>query len=136
MGEDDDIPQEFYDKLRRRVLAKIPNKSTNILGCWLWGGAYKKNSHYGIEYISIRGDRMCVGAHRAAYIAFNRKFCLPYDISHCCHNPACVNPAHLEHEMHCINMERERCREVVFCRGHQMEGKNLKSCLFANNMEE
>ena len=54
---------------------------------------------------------MRVNAHRASYIAFNEIFVLPLDISHCCHESSCVNPNHLSHEPHDINIERERERE-------------------------
>ena len=136
MDVDSEIPQIFYDKLKDRVLAKTPNKNSNNMGCWNWTGGMKKGGRYGIVYLRIKGDRMCVHAHRASYIAFNRKFILPYDISHCCHHSRCVNPDHLSHEPHDINIDRERCREVGSCCGHQTDGEVLKACIFKQTPEE
>ena len=127
---EDEIPQSFYDKLRTRVLAKTPNKDANGMGCWQWAGGLKTGGRYGTEYLHVGGDRMCVNAHRAAYIAFNRAFLLPFDISHCCHQSLCVNPNHLSHEPHDINMDRERCRKAGKCYGHYTDGNGLKPCLF------
>ena len=69
---------------------------------------------------------MFVNAHRASYIAFNEKFLLPLDISHCCHEKLCVNPEHVSHEEHEVNMDREDCKEFKKCIGHG----NYKPCVF------
>jgi hypothetical protein len=115
MGED--IPPQFYEKLRIRVLSKV-SKDRFGKGCWEWRGCMRKDGKYGRVSLNIRGDRMYVNAHRASYIAFTECFVLPNDISHCCHEKLCVNPDHLSHEEHCINRSRARCIEAGQCQGH------------------
>lgn len=126
-----EIPDRFYDRLRERMLRKISDKDANGMGCWEWSGAKKGGSNYGVVHLRIGIDRMVVHAHRASYIAFNRRFLLAYDISHCCHHSSCINPDHLSHEPHTINMDRERCRKAKTCSGHiGINGEALKQCLF------
>ena len=132
----EDIPPISYDNLKQCILAKTPNKNSYGMGCWEWEGTLKKGGRYGVIDLRIQGDRMRVHAHRGSYIAFNKKFLLPYDISHCCHHSRCVNPDHLSHEPHDINRDRERCREAGSCYGHQADGKELKACIFKQTPEE
>ena len=129
-------PPQFYENLRRRIDAKTPNKSANGVGCWEWCGTKKFSSAYGVVNLTVGGDHLCVHAHRASYMAFNNKFILPHDISHCCHHSLCVNPNHLSHEPHEINMARERCRRSGSCFGHESDGKPLKPCIFGDKPEE
>jgi hypothetical protein len=136
MDPEAEIPQKFYDNMKCRIRTKAPNKKAFEKECWEWEGAMKLDSGYGIVHITIKGDRLCVHAHRAAYMAFNNKFILPYDISHCCHQSKCVNPDHLSHEWHSINMDREECRRVRKCSGHEMDGRILKSCILGPSKKE
>ena len=124
-----EIPAQFFENLRRRIRAHTPNKSAFGMDCWEWSGTMKKGSSYGVVHLSVKGDHMKVHAHRASFIAFNNKFIFPYDISHCCHNSQCVNPDHLSHEPHSINMDRERF-------GHSNDGEHLKSCIIGPKLEE
>lgn len=85
-------------------------------GCWRWTAA-----RYGFGYgvVSIRdGDRRYnVGAHRAAYEAWNGPgSAIGSMVLHRCHNPACINPAHLELGDHAKNM-----RQMVDA-GHSQKG--------------
>ena len=131
MAMAEDLPSAFYDRLRRRMEKNVISKTAFNKGCWLWAGSMKSNSTYGTCYLSLpKGDRMRVNAHRASYIAFNEIFVLPLDISHCCHESSCVNPNHLSHEPHDINIERERCRKAGGCFGHSYNGTQLKPCMF------
>ena len=134
--EKTEIPPKFYEDLRRRIQAKTPNKSAYGLGCWEWCGTKKRGSEYGVVHLTVGGDHLHVHAHRASYMAFNNKFILPYDISHCCHHGSCVNPNHLSHEPHDINMAREMCRNAESCFGHESGGKALKPCIFADEPGE
>ena len=128
---EDDIPSVFYDRLQKRILKYVGDKNWHGMGCWQWIGRKKSGGSYGIVHLRVGGDRMCVHAHRASYIACHRKFILPGEISHCCHHGGCVNPQHLEHEKHDINMDREKCRRARKCGGHTSScGNVLKDCLF------
>jgi len=117
-------PAEFYADLRHRIELKI-----SLIGdCWEWTG-YKKapDFKYGKISITFMGVNQKVGAHRASYMGFNETFNLTDDISHICHNKVCVNPNHLSHEPHEINMERERCKEKGVCKRHGC----YNSCIFS-----
>lgn len=73
------------------------------------------------------GLRKCVTAHRASYImAYHKRKDLSMEISHRCHQSLCVNPAHLSHETHEINVEREDCRRFKKCTGHD----GVDPCIF------
>lgn len=129
MTDQDGIPLVFYERLRKRI---VKNSKTNCFnkGCWEWTGQLKNKTKYGKIDLQIGSDKLTSHAHRAAYIAYNNRFKLAYDVSHCCHEPGCVNPAHLEHEPHVINVGRERCRKAGLCLGHEHDGKQLKPCIF------
>ena len=132
-----EIPPSFYESLRSRITSRVLSTEAFGKGCWEWGGTKKKLKNgkfaqYGTIVMNICGDRVNSHAHRASYIAFYSKFLLPYDISHCCHEARCVNPHHLEHEPHAINLAREECRKVGSCSEHRHEGQPLKSCIFAS----
>ena len=79
--------------------------------------------------MSVAGRML--GAHRASYMAFNQCIDLPHDISHVCHRKKCVNPAHLSHEEHHVNIEREICRVRGHCTDNHIskDGKD-KTCTF------
>ena len=125
--------ESFYERLRIRIVKWTPNKKAYNKGCWEWDGPRKSGSSYGTCNLYIPGgDQMRVNAHRASYIAHNQRFVLPYDISHLCHECKCVNPNHLSHETHAINMEREICCKAGGCTEHYHDdGSKLKSCIFA-----
>lgn len=120
-----DIPSEFYDALRRRVESHVKKGAFNK-GCWQWTGCLVKPGGYGRVHLTVKGDEMGVTSHRASYIAFKRMFILPHDISHRCHEKLCVNPDHLSHEPHSINLRRRACKQQTQCRGHGQ----YKSCIF------
>ena len=85
----DEIPPEFYERLRKRVLSKVGSKSAFGMDCWEWLGEKKigkTKDNYGMLTLYVGGDRLRGHSHRAAYIAFNDQFILPHNISHLCHN--------------------------------------------------
>ena len=71
-----------------RFIRKV--KVDRRTGCWVWQ-ARKDDNGYG--QISYRGQAR--GAHRVAYAMFVRTIAPGTDVDHTCHNPSCVNPAHL-----------------------------------------
>ena len=119
-------PERFYANLRRRIEQKSIKKALESGTCWEWFGCKKApDNKYGRISITFMGVSQSVGAHRASYMAFNEIFNLKNDISHICHQPSCVNPDHLSHEEHAVNLERAECREKGVCRGHAC----YKSCI-------
>ena len=126
-----EIPPRFYTNLRKRIYKNVSDMNANGLGCWEWGGPKKTGANCGSVHLRLGMDRTTVNAPRASFIAFNEKFVLGDDISHCCHHSSCVNPSHLSHETHDINMAREQCRKPKQCSGHtNAHGEALKHCLF------
>jgi hypothetical protein len=73
-------------------------------GCWNWTGTLCPQG-YGRIYTCGRLH----GAHRLAF-ELHYGTALPFwaDVDHLCHNPACVNPEHLEAVSHRENMRRRR----------------------------
>jgi len=80
-------------------------------GCWIWAAGMDADRRYGKLWVTGR----TVGAHRASYMAFNHRIDLPLDVSHVCHRKKCVNPGHLSHEEHNVNIEREACKRNGQC---------------------
>ena len=106
-----------FDNLERRVKYFVSNMDAFGKGCWEWSGC--TNGRYGKVHLTIGGDSMWVSAHRASYMAFNKKIDLNHDISHLCHEKLCVNPAHLSHEPRHVNKRRNTCRrQGKPCTGH------------------
>jgi len=60
-------------------------------GCWEWAGL-KSDTGYGL--VDLDGKRQ--QAHRASFEHFKGPIPEGFVIDHMCHNPACVNPAHLQ----------------------------------------
>jgi hypothetical protein len=54
-------------------------------------------------------------AHQASHMTAKKYIDLPLDISHVCHKKLCVNPDHLSHEEHVVNVDREICRRKGQC---------------------
>ena len=123
--EYDDIPPTFYHRLQMRILSKVTKHSFGQ-DCWMWIGSLRQDGRYGRVCLFLKGKRRYVNAHRAAYIAFNHRFDFPDDISHLCHKNLCVNPDHLVHEPHFMNLDRRNCVEAGICKGHG----DHRPCLF------
>ncbi len=60
-------------------------------GCWIWKGWLDKDG-----YGHIRRQGKYYGAHRYFYEKANGSLPKGAQMHHTCHNPACVNPSHLE----------------------------------------
>lgn len=71
-------------------------------GCWNWTGS--KTSGYG----NIRHEGRGLYAHRISYEFAHGPIPDGMVIDHICHNPACVNPAHLQAVTHRQNLENQR----------------------------
>lgn len=118
-----------FKKLRDRVMRKMDNhsKMENCCFCWIWTGGMRTDGRYGQLKVAGR----VVNAHRASYMAFKEYIDLPLDISHICHNRLCVNPHHLSHEEHDVNIDREGCRAAGRCTSHRsQQGTLYKPCVF------
>lgn len=92
-------------RLRDRIVAN--SEPIPIGGCWVWMGSLKRNQS-GMEYgrigFRIKGEfhheyrrqGRCWSAHVVSAIAFGGGIkMIGGVVAHICHNPVCVNPAHL-----------------------------------------
>ena len=129
-----------------RFWAKVDKNGPN--GCWVWTGA-KRDLGYGNFGIVEDGRFRCVRAYRMAWQLVGRELpAKPYVLDHKCHNPPCVNPAHLQVALqadNCTKLARsgvfKRNREAAACiHGHPFSvsntaiqrdkrGKAVRTCL-------
>ena len=82
--------------LQDRLLNKI---HVDENGSWIWEGSLS----YG--YGQARWNGVKYRAHRLSYEAFNGPITDGLIVRHMCHNPPCINPAHLRLGTHFDNMK-------------------------------
>ena len=98
---------DFFTTLQQRIEKHVKKDAFESGQCWESTGARKSpGGKYGRIKLTLGGARRSIGAHRAAYMAFNREVDLEMDkdVSHVCHQPLCVNPDHLSLEDRVINI--------------------------------
>ena len=88
-----------------RFLSKVI-KGEHEGDCWIWTGA-KNPRGYGAIGVGSRidGSRGRVAVHRFSFEFFYGEDVGNYHVLHSCHNPSCVNPAHLRMGTHQENMK-------------------------------
>lgn len=90
----------FRPEVKERFTVKV-DSSSGPDGCWNWT-ASKTPRGYG--HFSI--DGRLIYAHRYSYVMTNPDADITgMKIDHQCHNPSCVNPAHLRLVTHKQNLE-------------------------------
>ena len=62
-----------------------------LTGCWIWSGGYAGNNY---PMFSFEGK--ATKASRLSHLFYKGHLDKGKYIRHLCHNPSCVNPAHLE----------------------------------------
>jgi len=115
----------YPNLIERHILASL-NKPFE---CWPYPG-YKSPNGYALVY--MKGRRIPVHAHVAAY-----RMCVGpvpdgMELDHLCRNPACCNPNHLEPVTHRVNMLRSpsaasgiAARKTHCKRGHELTEGNI-----------
>ena len=95
------------------------NKIQKTPTCWIWTAAKDEN---GYGYFSVGSGKTTL-AHRFAYTAACGAIPAGLKVDHRCHNPSCVNPAHLrlatnkqngEHRLGAIATNTSGIRGVTF----------------------
>lgn len=89
--------QSRWDRIKHKV---VVDQDT---GCHTWTGGTNASGH---GVIMVKGKRMYV--HRIVYQLTYGRLWTNHDVRHKCHNPACVNPKHLQ----CLT-RREHANEHV-----------------------
>lgn len=80
-------PINVTEAVYQRLLAKV--QIDEATGCWVFHG---KRYREGYGMVSV--DKRWCRAHRVSF-HFHNKDENPLVVRHLCHNPPCVNPAHL-----------------------------------------
>lgn len=89
-------------------------------GCWEWKQS-KTTSGYGQCAARFEG-KSSTSAHRVAYWLFKGSVPNEMQVHHTCHNPPCVNPAHLELVTRAENMQLLQQSEFGKCpQGHEYD---------------
>ena len=94
-------------KHHHRLTSPVEYLVDNETGCWVWQRS-KTNQGYG----QIAGGKR---AHRVYYERFIGPLSEGQAVHHTCHNPACVNPAHLE-ALDRADHDAESCLRCSRCR--------------------
>ena len=92
-------------------------------GCHIWKKSFfgcvkgqRKTGHeYGRVHFRLNKKPGEMGAHRFIYFLFKGDLREGEDVSHLCHTPSCVNPAHLIQELHQRNSLRMNCKRTGIC---------------------
>lgn len=106
------LPVTFWSKIKKEAG-----------GCWIWIGRRDKDG-YGV----FNAKRMPMRAHRVSFVYHGGSVSLlkPF-VLHSCHNPSCVNPAHLRAGSHQEN-EDDKIAAGRQCRGSALHcGKLTES---------
>ena len=105
--------EALYPRLAEPVLSATERRfwSKVLRGpnCWLWEGARKERG-YGLFRVD---SNFVAQAARFSYELENGPVPDELEIDHLCHNPWCVNPAHLE----AVTPEVNRERRIIQFRG-------------------
>lgn len=86
-----ELPSDFWAQVDR----------TDFFGCWIWTGSLSEDQ-YG-KFV-LNGKQTFV--HRLSHEAHNGAIPQDREIGHTCHNPACVQPLHLEAITHQENQRQ------------------------------
>lgn len=83
-------------------------------GCWFWTGAHTV-AGYGYVYSAggTHASRTRAYTHRVSYELSKGKIPAGMVVRHMCHNPKCVNPAHLD-----IGQQKDNVQDMVTAGRH------------------
>ena len=99
----------------------------NIIGtCHVWYGMTREHG-YGVIRPTFRGKKQVFTVHRLQYFLSNNCHFTDksYHVSHLCHNKLCLNIEHLSLEPAEVNIERNQCKRLQTCFGHN----GFKNCV-------
>ncbi len=113
-------------KYTSRTIARFWSKvdKRNNDECWEWTRAKGTNG-----YGCIQIDGKACSTHRVSYVIHNGAIPAGFHVLHSCHNPPCVNPAHLRTGTHQDNMrDRNAAEHHLRCgaRGEENGSARLK----------
>ena len=91
-------------KRRISLVDRFWKKVSKTTGCWLWKGASRHASGYGMIYRRQDGHKVIDGAHRVSWLLHYGPVPAALYVCHHCDVPACVRPDHLFLGTHSDNM--------------------------------
>ncbi len=115
----------FENKYRQKLHEKAIRSHQNGQ-CLLWGGF--KVHGYGRINVFHNGKWQNLTVHRLAYMLHYKctyNSIEGLDVSHLCHNAACIEGSHLTAEPHVVNNERQSCKNMRRCIKHS----SYRDCL-------
>ena len=117
-----DLNENDANALRQRILSR-----TRLDGeCHVWTGDIHKSGYGLFKFTSPKNHkRMTVRVHRFLFYLYGFPCMTGRDVSHLCHNKACVNVNHLSLETRAINNQRKTCVAEKKCFGHV----NYRDCI-------
>lgn len=99
------VYRSLYERLVANTVLAVED---NPQSCWLWTGHRQYNGYGRLCVRNQHGQPRHISAHRAMMEEV-LDCTFPFDeVGHRCHNPACINPGHLEVQTRWHNMAEQR----------------------------
>lgn len=96
--------------------------------CVIWGGRTELSKHYVFGVINVTfplplANRRKMNVARLSKMISLRNINIDrrFDASHLCHNSLCINPEHINLELHSVNNKRHTCVSIKKCIHHGLE---------------
>ena len=121
--------EEFFNRLDALFVQFNTVETTSPTECVTWRGKLNESGYGTVQLRMHDGKRKHTTAHRASFMAYHRIIEITkynnegqkLEVSHLCHNNACIKPQHLRLESCQINQERRMCKNGKICIGHEPE---------------
>ncbi|WP_396909488.1 HNH endonuclease [Mycolicibacterium sp.] len=97
---------------KKSIHERLLNYTEDERGCHIWNGALSPKG-YGVAFFVTPEGKRERRAHRISFIVHVGPIPAGMFVDHRCHNPACVNPAHLSLTTNVQNLQNRSVRGNV-----------------------